>query len=128
MSARLDELRRQRALLQEHLTWLEREIAAAAQKPSSPVTTRAHAPVPRAATATTAGIVPAVTRSGPSRIAPTVAAPVTEAAAEEILKEYRVKPELVKQDVRKGCFLYFAAACALFALGIVGLYFSLRTD
>ena len=39
MSDRLAELVRQRALVQEHLAWLDREIARAAQKPVAAVET-----------------------------------------------------------------------------------------
>ena len=47
MSSRLDELRRHRALLQEHLAWLDREIAAAAgEKPASPAVPIVAAPRP----------------------------------------------------------------------------------
>ena len=47
MPDRLAELRRQRALVQEHLAWLEREIAATEKTPSA--TRPADAPLTAAA-------------------------------------------------------------------------------
>jgi len=50
VSDRLEELRRQRALLQQHLAWLDAEIAAASQSLTTPRTTAAKIdrPAPRA--------------------------------------------------------------------------------
>lgn len=116
---RLSELLHQRALLQEHLVWLEREIAAASG-PAGPnypaeATTRlvsASAPSPAAV---------------PSWPMPTVTDPASTTAkvtaAEEIIDQYRVAPDTLKTDLRQGCLLYFLGALGLVALGIVGLYF-----
>jgi hypothetical protein len=44
-------------------------------------------------------------------------------AADAILEEYRVAPDTLKTDIRKGCLLYFIGALALVALGVSVLYF-----
>lgn len=126
MADRLAELARQRALLSEHLTWLDGEIADETvkrliPKPLDPAATAidSSAPPPSApATATT----------------PTDAAvhpvPISRAAVPEpaeILDQFRVAPSAVKQDVRKGCLLYFAAAFVLLGLVVAILYFTIGT-
>ncbi len=121
MSDRLRELLRQRTLLQDHLAWLEREIkeadgaaqpnAAATQPP--PATAQPSSP-PAAST-----MGPMATTPGPTD---------TGSVADDILDKYRVKPTSVQQDVRKGCFLYFTLGFIVFALGVLGLYYALRSQ
>lgn len=135
MSAdRLAELLRQRALIKEHLAWLDAEIAAA----SGPAATSAAEPPTVTVRPATADARPAspVAREtaevATPAVAPAFAAAtppgLTEASAEAILGEYQVKPDNLRQDVRKGCLLYFAASFVLLALGVLGLYFALRRD
>ena len=120
MSERLAELRRQRALVQEHLAWLDREIAA-----SSPPS----APEPAAPSAAPPPPVrPTVQPTALRQVAPPAArlaatsnsAPVD---ADSILEQYRTAPGSLQSDVRKGCLLYFAGALALLALGVTALSF-----
>jgi hypothetical protein len=119
MSDRLEELVRQRALVQEHLAWLNREIANAAEAAKA---TTAAPPAP---------LSPAVARAVPPAVilAPSPAAPATGAGAlqaDEIMAQYQATPGNVKQDVRKGCLLYFSAALGLLVLVVTVLYFALR--
>jgi hypothetical protein len=134
MSDRLAELRRQRALVQQHVEWLDREIAAEAARLSPAEAGAKLAAVVAAATpavATPAGAPPLAkpvaptTRSRPST--PSTDAPEATATpeAERILDEFRVEPTSLHSDVRKGCLLYFAAALALFAAVVALLYFTL---
>ncbi len=143
---RLQQLLRQRALLQEHLAWLDREIADA----SSGVTTPPAAPTPLARAAQQPLVIPspiapptptilasstpkpaapylasqaAQILSGSGTLPPAETPPAVEAVADEILEQYRVAPDSMKTDVKKGCFLYFFAALALVAVGVVVLYF-----
>lgn len=105
MSAdRLAELRRQRALAQEQLAWLDREIAAqTAGQMATPPAASALPPIsPRADT------------------------PPTAASADALMEDYRVPPAALHQDVRKGCFVYFALALAVLVAVTLGLYFALR--
>jgi hypothetical protein len=143
---RLQQLLRQRALLQEHLAWLDREIADA----SSGVTGPPPAPTPLARAAQQPLVIPSpaapptptiLSPRPPHPVAPYVASqaaqilstaagappvespPAVEAAAAEILEQYRVAPDSMKTDVKKGCFLYFFAALAFVAVVVVVLYF-----
>jgi hypothetical protein len=122
MSDRLNELQRQRALVQEHLAWMEREIAAemarAGPAPASP----AEAPF--------AGQLPPATPlqwqppfARPANPVPSAMPAPGEPDAETIMEKYRDEAKDVKQDVRKGCFLYFAIAFLLLGLAVTALYF-----
>lgn len=119
MSDRLAELVRQRALVQEHLAWLNREIATAAEAAKS-ATAAPPAPLPLAG----ANAAPPA-----ANLAPTVMARATGSGAveaDEIIARYQATPANVKQDVRKGCLLYFSAALLLLGLVVTVLYFALR--
>ncbi len=114
MSDRLAELQRQRALVQEHLAWLEREIAATGKASDSP---------PPAASFTHPSFPP--TPAIPvSPVAPARPAP-PEAHVDELLAQYRSAPGAVRKDVRKGCLLYFGLALVALAAGVAVLYFAL---
>ena len=125
MSDRLRELHRQRALLQDHLAWLDREIANAGEN-RSPASSVPVAPVVSPAPLTVAPV--AVTSNPAPAHAPPPAPLGPLPAADTILEKYRVAPASLQQDVRKGCFLYFAAAFAVLALGVIALYYALRSD
>jgi hypothetical protein len=112
MSDRLQELRRQRALAADQLAWLDREIAAASGQPAVAPTPPSSRPA----------LAPVVSSNAP--VAPTpVESPEVAAAADAILQDYRVDPAALKTDVKKGCFRYFYAALALFALCVAAIYF-----
>jgi hypothetical protein len=113
MADRLEELRRQRVLVQQHLEWLDREIAAEAGKSKQAETGAKLAAVVTNPTKPTA--LPAAPGT----------APQANPDAEKILDEYRVAPASLHSDVRKGCFLYFAAALAIFFGVVAILYFVL---
>jgi hypothetical protein len=108
MSDRLKDLQRQRALAQEQLAWLDREIAretsGTATVPSVPAP---HVPQPG---------VPVVPQSP---------APST-ADADDIIAQYQQQPETVHGEVKRGCFLYFFLALATVGLVVLGLYLSRR--
>jgi len=106
MTDRLQELLRQRALLQEHLTWLNREIAAAEGIPSLPT------PVDKPTKCVAPTTLPAVKSS---------------AEAERILGEFKKDANAMKTDTRHGCLIMFAVAMGFFALAVlVGYYFYAR--
>ena len=102
MSDRLEEFRRQRGLLREHLAWLDREIAAleGSGAPSRPVEPAQ------------AGQPPLVQASEP----------ISNLDAEAILAEYRQPPMSIQKRAKLGCLVYFGVALALLALAIVVLY------
>ncbi len=106
MSDRLDEFRRQRALLREHLAWLEREIAALeGNAPPAHGAERPYAQPPQAQ---------------PPAIA--TGTPVSEIDAESILAEYRQPPVSIQKRARLGCLLYFFGALAIIVLSVAVLY------
>ena len=115
-SERLQQLRRQRELAAEQLAWLDREIAAAS---GAPVPAPAEPPLVRPV------VSPTMPVAAPAPAAPGLT-PQAAADAEAILAQYRVEPDSMKSDVKKGCFLYFFAALAVVALVVVVLYFSFR--
>ena len=123
MRERLTELVRQRALVSEHLAWLDREIASVHATLSSSTSGSYIAP-PQAATA------PSSERHSP--LLPTAGATpttgsrsVSPVAPEELIEQYRVSPATVKQDVRKGCLLYFTAAFVVLGIVVAILYFTI---
>lgn len=102
MSDRLKDLQRQRALAQEQLAWLDREIA-------RETGATATAPTPPAAPAAPAPVTPA--NADAARL------------ADEILARYKDEAASSPGDVKRGCYLYFALAFVLLGLGLVALYF-----
>lgn len=135
--SRLDELRRQRTLLLDHLAWLDREIADA-NRGVDPAAARERGELERPA-ATVASSLPSTPASlaampADAIIATTIdvvpPAPVIPsdlaATPEAILDQYRTAPDMLRQDVRKGCFLYFALAFVLLGVGITALYVLFR--
>jgi hypothetical protein len=134
MPDRLNELVRQRALVSEHLAWLDREIARAnsSQAPApAPIvapfaSSTSGLPVPAAPVAPTTPVIDP-TLSTPSTGPATTPAEAPAALSEEILDQYRVSPKAVHQDVRKGCFLYFAGAFVVLGIVIAILYFTISS-
>lgn len=113
MSDRLKELQRQRALAQEQLAWIDREIAKeSGQAPAQPVA----APLPVVAPA-----APAVVPAPAAPAAPSAAE--AERLADEIIARYKDEHATSPADVKRGCFLYFGLAFLLVAVGLVALYF-----
>jgi len=96
---RLRELRRQRALVADQLARLDREIAAATDSPPG-------------------GAAPPATAS-PTE--PETAFPAT-------LDATAVDPTAVRNDTRRGCFLYFAAALLALGLALAAVYYFFYRD
>lgn len=109
---RLAELRRQRALVQQHLEWLDAEIAAESHRDErdiSPVGT----PKPGRPVITRPVAMP--TRSISSQ---------ASTPLDPLLGQQPLAASDVKQDVKKGCLLYFAAALAAVVVSVAILYFA----
>jgi hypothetical protein len=104
-SDRLKELQRQRALAQEQVAWLDREIA----RESSLL-----------AAAPTIPVVPAAARGFERPAAP------SPLDAERIIEQYQARPGSLHGEVKRGCFLYFGAAFGLLALGVLALWLLVR--
>lgn len=126
MSDRLHALRRQRALVQQHLDWLDAEIASSTggQAPAAPRPIAAPPPSGYLASQA-AAITRHATASAPSPTPSIDENPVVAATADAILSEYRVAPDSLKTDIRKGCLLYFFGALVVVAAGVTALYFLL---
>ena len=106
MSDRLKDLQRQRALAQEQLAWLDREIAReTGGKAATP-------PTSTAAATTTAETTPVIQPTGTS--------------PDDIIAEYQKHARPVHSEVRRGCFLYFFSALGLVILALLGFYFLRR--
>ena len=97
MSDSLDELRRQRELQRERLEWLDREIAAQE------------------------GMLRDEPGAQPGEQPPDVR------SADEILDEFRQRPEAIHKRTRLGCIVYFAVFMAILALLAAGLYLRERS-
>ena len=97
---RLQELRRQRALVEQQLAWLDREIAAASGGLPPPAPLQ---PAP-----------PAVPTAGDSEV-------------EALMESYRAESRSAPAAARRGCLIVFFAALALFALAVLALYFHTRS-
>ncbi len=95
MSDRLAELRRQRTLVQQHLDWLDREIATV----ETAALPRDHPPKP----------VPAATV--PAAVTP----PATEA--------YAPDPAATQQEVKRGCLLWLVAGLLILGAVFAAIYF-----
>lgn len=105
MSDRLAELRRQRTLVQQHLAWLDGEIAAAEKFPA-----------PAAAT------LPASTAPTRASTAPGIPPADADALLARYAEEERTKPGQVK----RGCWIAFLILFAGF-WGAVGVWYFLKT-
>lgn len=99
VSDRLTELQRQRALAQEQLAWLDKEIAREAGQ--------AAPPPPRA--------VPLAPGPAPRAPAP--------ADVDAILAQYQDEPDKLQKNIKLGCFLYFFVALGLLVLSVTAWYF-----
>lgn len=117
MSDRLNDLRRQRALAQEQLAWLDREIAAEEARIAETggqlnATARAILGAKAAAAAPTA-------TTFPSPVVP------RDAAASAALSPatYEADSVTTQQDVKRGCLLYVIGAFVALFLAFAALYF-----
>ena len=119
MSDRLTELQRQRRLLQEHVAWLDREIAAESAKSGA-----TPAPLPAAVQSTP---LESATLAAAAQRATTQLDSALPADAEAILEQYATPPRSIQSDVKRGCFVYVALAAALLAAAVTALYFHSNT-
>jgi hypothetical protein len=102
--SRLDDLQRQRALIQEHLAWLDRQIAANAVTPA----------VLPPLTAQTASVPAPIRLGSPQAIAP---------SGSGEFEEYQPDAARMESDAKKGCLLYAVAGFLLFFATLVAVYF-----
>ncbi|MDB6170130.1 MAG: hypothetical protein JWM88_2994 [Verrucomicrobia bacterium] len=112
MPDRLDDLRRQRALISEHLAWIDREIAAASpHAPALPAPENRRGPVP----------LPVGLGHAPRPV------PNATAGAPRDFPEYQTDAAAVERDARRGCLLYAALGfVALFVIAAAIYFFGYR--
>ena len=115
MPDRLQELLHQRAAIQAHLAWLDREIAQLRPTPSSQ-SAAATQPLEKKSAS-----LPAPDSPAPLATLPPL--PPAEADPEAILTRYQQDTANLRTDVRKGCLLYFFGAFALLGFAIALFYF-----
>jgi hypothetical protein len=111
---RLSELRRQRALVQQHLEWLDAEIAAAATK------TRTITPTAAVSNG------PSTTRSPIESIA--LHETPSSAELEALLAAQRSAPAASAANVKRGCFTAFALLFVVLGLAVYGFYLYSRSQ
>ena len=124
MSARLQELLHQKALLAEHTAWLEREIASERARIAPPQ----ESIVPPATIDAPPLLLPTepTAPSAESPIALTGTPDVMASGSETGIDQYRPEPKAIQSEVTRGCLLYFLAGLALFAVFVVTVYLVYR--
>lgn len=111
---RLDELEYQREQVRRHLEWIDREIEAERRKHPLPADTPLTSAKPT-------GLRP---RAASTDRAPIVSPSPIAAPSDALLMETPRGATEVRQDVKKGCLLYFAAALAAVMFSVALLYFA----
>lgn len=115
VSDRLNELRRQRALVQQHLEWLEAEIAAAEPK--------AHAAAPVR--------VPSASHAeGASSPIESISLRETPSSSEldALLAAQKSAPANSAAEVKRGCFVAFGLLFVVLGLAVYGFYLYSRSQ
>ncbi len=124
---RLAELRRQRALVAQHLAWIDAELTAAgAGKPPAPSGKPAPAetelsgldglPNPAAPAAPSAGAGTETESADP-------ALALANARADEIIEKYRATEALDPNEAKRGCLILFVAFFVLGAVTLIAIYY-----
>jgi hypothetical protein len=129
MPDRLQELLHQRAAIQAHLAWLDREIAQLHPTPSAqsaaatqPLEKTSAPPRPAREYPPPHADPEALDSPAPLAIAlPPL--PPSEVDPDAILTRYQQDTVNLRTDVRKGCLLYFFGAFALLGFAIALFYF-----
>ena len=117
---RLAELRRQRALVAQHLAWIDAELIAAGAGPT-------QAPAPGPAAPPSDSVAPPVAGFAPP--APTAATEADPALvlantrADEIIEKYRATEALDPQSTKRGCLLLIGAAFAVVGAVMLAIYY-----
>jgi hypothetical protein len=117
MPDRLNELLRQRALIQEHLSWLDRQIIAESDG-ISPLSPPSTSPGP-----SEGGKQPLVTTPLPFAPAGLPGSPPSDHEGDAILEDYKKDSHRQQSDIKRGCFLYFLGALAFVSLVVFLFYF-----
>ena len=115
MTERLQKLLRQRTLIQEHLAWLDREIAEAEGVPSLPPAINRSTPV-----AANTGSAARTVTAPPATITKTD-------DADEILGKFQQEARATPADARRGCLIVFFVVLGVIILAVgIAYYFYAR--
>jgi hypothetical protein len=118
---RLAELRRQRALVAQHLAWIDAELTAAGSgQAPSPVAAPESSPAPSSAPPS-APMTEASTINVATPVDPSVA--LANTRADEIIEKYRATEALDPQAAKRGCLTLFGAAFALAGFVVLAIYY-----
>ncbi|RXK55962.1 hypothetical protein ESB00_08810 [Oleiharenicola lentus] len=109
MSERLKELQRLRAAAQEQVAWLDREIAREQSLP------RPARPVEN----------PRIPAAGGAR--PPSGESTSPLDADKLIERYQTSGGTIKDEVKRGCFIYFFGAMGLLIAGVV-IFYLLRRE
>jgi hypothetical protein len=122
---RLAELRRQRALVAQHLAWIDAELTAAgAGKPPPAVERTSSLDGARAAVNADAGAdTPAAAADAPAEepIDPVLA--LANARADEIIEKYRATEALDPNAAKRGCLVLCGALFVLGGATLLAIYY-----
>ena len=118
---RLAELRRQRALVAQHLAWIDAELTAAGAN-VPPQATPPPASSPTAASATALPNTPAeALPAEPVNQDPSIV--LANARADEIIEKYRATEALDPQSTKRGCLVLFGAIFVLGGALLLAIYY-----
>ena len=116
--ARLAALLQQRALISQHLAWLDAEIAASTTGSDSP----SPLPAPASPAPTPAAPSPESPPALSNDYAPTDPLAQANARADEIIERYRSSEALNPADTRRSCLLLSIAMLLFSTAVIIGIY------
>lgn len=128
-SARLAELLRQRALVSQHLAWLDAEIVAASD-PAAPTAAVVPATPPAAAAPVLAAPASAIAElraelspSTAPDASPDEAVALANQRADEIIARHSAEDRFDPDATRRGCILFAVFVGCLLVLGVVAIYY-----
>jgi hypothetical protein len=111
MADRLQELLQQRALIREHLAWLEGEIAAASGKSATPENTAWPAPAP---------VSPAAATSAPASVSSAPAFHPRHSPSKEdpdaMIARLAAAEKTTPVPTKKGCWIVFVSGLIFFGV------------
>jgi len=114
---RLAELRRQRALVAQHLAWIDAELTAAGAGQTSLATNPEPAPAAASASASPIPAPASIISADDPGLA------LANARADEIIEKYRATEALDPQATRRGCLVLFGALFALGGAALLAIYY-----
>lgn len=130
-SPSLAELLRQRALVSQHLAWLDAKIASASESsalatetpPSPPASPTIALPAPESTGGTVGGELPATTPENEPTEIVSEAVALANQRADEIIAQHGQTDRFDPAATRRGCILFAVFIGCLLVLGVVAIYY-----